>query len=146
MKASRFTSIFTEAVALAYAVLFLYAAASKLLDFENFRLQLGQSPLLSAFADRIAVLVPVTEILAALLLLILPTRLAGFFISYSLMMMFTTYIYIIINFSAFVPCSCGGILEEMGWGEHLVFNIVFLLLAAAGIIFHTRNNTQQFQP
>lgn len=49
------------------------------------------------------------------------------------MVMFTTYIVIILHFTAFTPCSCGGALEKMGWTEHLIFNIVFVGLALIGI-------------
>ncbi len=48
------------------------------------------------------------------------------------MVMFCAYIYIILNYSASVPCSCGGIIEKLGWKEHLVFNLFFVLLAVAG--------------
>jgi hypothetical protein len=40
-----------------YIILFTYAAISKLIDFENFQTQLGQSPLLSAYAASISFLV-----------------------------------------------------------------------------------------
>jgi hypothetical protein len=51
--------------------------------------------------------------------------------------MFTFYIVIILNFSSFIPCSCGGILEKLGWREHLIFNIFFLFLAlAAAVLFY----------
>src|SRR5690606_36105991 len=49
--------------------------------------------------------------------------------SYVLMLFFSTYIYIILNYSPYVPCSCGGVLEKMGWSEHLIFNITFCALA-----------------
>ena len=123
-----------EIICLLYVILFVYAALSKLLDFENFRVQLGQSPLLSAFAGSIAWIVPILELLIALLLVFKKCRLSGLFAAFSLMVMFTTYIYIILNYSSFVPCSCGGILEKMGWTEHLFFNFVFIMLAAAGIL------------
>lgn len=58
------------------------------------------------------------------------------------MAMFTTYIFIILNFSTFVPCSCGGILEKMGWTEHLIFNISFLLLAVLGIFLSTEKKEE----
>ena len=123
-----------EIICLLYVILFVYAALSKLLDFENFRVQLGQSPLLSAFAGSIAWIVPTLELLIAVLIVFKKCRLSGFFSAFSLMVMFTTYIYIILNYSSFVPCSCGGILEKMGWKEHLFFNFVFIMLAAAGIL------------
>jgi hypothetical protein len=44
-------NLFLEFTCLLYIILFVYAAVSKLLDFENFQAQLGQSPLLSPFAD-----------------------------------------------------------------------------------------------
>ncbi|CAM4145475.1 MauE/DoxX family redox-associated membrane protein [Flavobacterium weaverense] len=123
-----------EIICLLYLLLFVYAAVSKLLDFENLQVQLGQSPLLSAFAGWVSWGVPIVELIIALLLLVRRFRLVGLFAAFSLMVMFTTYIIIILNFSSFVPCSCGGILEKMGWMEHLIFNIVFVLLAAVGIL------------
>lgn len=123
-----------EVICLLYILLFVYAAVSKILDFENFQVQLGQSPLLSAFAGSVSGGVPTVELLIALLLLIPRFRFIGLLAAFSLMVMFTTYIIVILNFSSFVPCSCGGILEKMGWTEHLMFNIVFVMLAAVGIL------------
>lgn len=123
-----------EVICLLYILLFVYAAVSKILDFENFQVQLGQSPLLSAFAGSVSWGVPLVELLIALLLLIPRFRFIGLLAAFSLMVMFTTYIIIILNFSSFVPCSCGGILEKMGWTEHLIFNIVFVVLALIGIL------------
>lgn len=120
-----------------YVFMLVYAATSKLLDFENFKIQLGQSPLLSSFADWITILVPVSEFIIASLLLIPKFRFIGLFTSYFLMVLFTAYIYIILNYSAFVPCSCGGILEKMTWNQHLIFNIIFIFLAVFAILFTT---------
>ncbi len=133
-------SIILDTICLLFALLFMYAAASKLFDFNNFRIQLGQSPLLSAFANWISIIVPVSELIIAVVLLLKSFRLAGLYASYTLMIMFTVYIYIILNFSAFVPCSCGGILEKMTWDEHLVFNICFIILASIGIALAPEKN------
>ncbi len=68
-------------------------------------------------------------------MLIIPRlRLLALYASFSLMVMFTVYIFIVLNYSPFVPCSCGGILEKMGWTEHLFFNIGFVFLAMIGIL------------
>src|SRR5690554_855339 len=104
-----------------YVMLFVYTAVSKFLDFENFQVQLGQSPLLSAFAGWVSWGVLLIELLTAGLLMFDKTRRLGLYIALALMVMFTTYIYIILNYSDFIPCSCGGILEKMGWTEHLIF-------------------------
>ena len=131
-----------EVICLSYILLFVYAAVSKILDFENFQVQLGQSPLLSAFASWVSWGVPIIEILIALTLLIPRYRLVGLFAAFSLMIMFTTYIIVILNYSSSIPCSCGGILENLDWTEHLVFNILFVLLAFTGImllLFNPKN-------
>jgi uncharacterized membrane protein YphA (DoxX/SURF4 family) len=135
MKLSETTkSIILNSICLLYVLLFVYTAVSKLLDFENFQVQLGQSPLLSAFAEWVSWAVPIVEILIAIALLVPRYRLVGLFSAFALMVMFTVYIIIILNFSSFIPCSCGGIMEKMSWTQHLVFNIVFVILAAAGIL------------
>jgi len=133
-----------------YILLFVYAAVSKVLDFENFQAQIGQSPLLSIFAEYVSYGVLILEFSIALLLAFPPLRTAGLYMAFTLMVLFTSYIYLILNYSAFVPCSCGGILEHMGWKEHLIFNIVFVILAAVAILFpstsmHIRRKSQPFK-
>lgn len=131
----RTKTIITEVICLLYILLFVYAAISKLLDFENFQAQLAQSPLLSAYADIVSWAVPIVELGIALMLTIPKFRKIGLFAAFTLMVMFTAYIFIILNFSDFVPCSCGGVLEKLGWTEHLAFNIAFILLAALALFF-----------
>jgi len=111
-------------------LLFVYAAFNKLLDFKNFHLELAQSPMLSAFAEWISWTIPLTEIVIALLLFVPKFRVHALFASFTLMTMFTAYIYILLNYSAFVPCSCGGILDSLTWMQHMIFNIAFASLAA----------------
>lgn len=131
---TKIQSQFLEFICLLYILLFVYAAVSKLLDFEQFILQLGQSPLLSSFAGWVSVGVPTVELFISLLFIFPKFRLAGLFASFSLMVMFTTYIIIILYFSDFIPCSCGGILEKMSWAQHLIFNVGFIVLAIVGLI------------
>jgi uncharacterized membrane protein YphA (DoxX/SURF4 family) len=137
---AKIQKLLLETVCLLYVLLFVYAAVSKLLDFENFQIQLGQSPLLSPFASWVSWLVPSIELIIAVLLLIPKWRVIVLFAACSLMMMFTTYIFIILNYSSFVPCSCGGILEKMGWREHLFFNGCFVLLAVLGLLIEKEQN------
>ena len=127
-------SIIVQTVNYLYILLFVYAAISKLLEFEEFRVQLAQSPLLSAYAGLIAPSVIIIELLIVLLLCFKATRLPGLYASFFLMIAFTVYIYLILNYSDFVPCSCGGIIEKLGWTEHLLFNIAFAVLAMVAII------------
>lgn len=142
-KNKEFKNNVVEVICLLYILLFVYAAVSKLLDFENFQVQLGQSPLLSAFASWISWLVPTIELLIAALLLIYKFRTIGLYAAFTLMFMFTVYIFIILNYSSFVPCSCGGILEKMSWNVHMVFNIIFVLFAALAILLQNSLSTRE---
>ncbi len=112
-----------------YILLFVYAAVSKIIDFQNFQVQLGQSPLLGAFAGFISYTVIAFELLIALLLSYSRTRNIGIHLACILMVLFTLYIFIVLNYSTFIPCSCGGVLESMSWQTHLWFNIIFVILA-----------------
>ncbi|MGB3343990.1 MAG: DoxX family protein [Aequorivita sp.] len=126
-----------------FVLLFLYAATSKLLDFETFTVQLAQSPLLSAYAGIIAWMVPGIEILIAVLLIFPRFRNLALYASFTLMVMFTAYIYIILNFSDFIPCSCGGVLEKLSWTQHLIFNVVFIVLAGGAILISIHWNIKR---
>lgn len=134
-------SVIIEFITMLYILLFVYVATSKLLDFNTFQVQLGQSPLLSAFAGWVAFGVPFLELFIVLLLVFPKWRLVGLYAAFSLMVLFSAYIVVILNFSSFVPCSCGGILENMSWTQHLVFNILFVILAIVGIYLMTAFET-----
>lgn len=126
--------ILIEIISLLFILLFVYAAVSKLLEYEQFRMQIGQSPILGAYAGLLAWGVPGVEILISFLLVFPKTRLWGLYASTGLMSLFTLYIGAILYFSENIPCSCGGVLDQLGWEEHLIFNIIFLLLGLSGIL------------
>lgn len=126
-----------------FILLFVYAAVSKLLDYENFKVQLGQSPLLSAYAGSIVWMIPFLEFIIAVLLSIKQYRLLALYASLGIMVLFSTYIYLILNYSSYVPCSCGGILEKMNWEEHLFFNLLFTLLSLIALAI-LQNNKKLF--
>ena len=132
-RSAHFKAVVVELIVLLYILLFVYAAVSKLLDFENFQVQLGQSPLIGSFAGWLSWIVPFSELCIVGLLLVRRARLYGLYLSFLLMVFFTTYIFTILNFSASIPCSCGGILERMDWQEHLWFNIFFVGIATVGL-------------
>ena len=139
MKVSaKISNVFIEFSCMLFILLFSYAAVSKLLDFETFETQLGQSPLLSAYAGTVSVGIIVIELLASSLLIFHKTRLIGLYLSFFLMIFFTTYIIVILNFSPYIPCSCGGVLEALGWKEHLIFNSFFIGVALIGILIERK--------
>ncbi|MFD2825744.1 MauE/DoxX family redox-associated membrane protein [Leeuwenhoekiella polynyae] len=123
----------TTAVTTAFILLWSYAAISKLLDFDQFFVQLSKSPVLTSYAEVMVWLIPGIEILLAALLFIDKTRRLALIASYLLMCMFTAYIILILNYADYIPCSCGGILEELNWTQHLFFNLGCIILALIGL-------------
>jgi uncharacterized membrane protein YphA (DoxX/SURF4 family) len=127
-----------EGIACLLIILFVYAGLSKLIDFSTFRFQLGRSPFITQIAGFVAWSIPAAEIILALCLVFRRTRLLGLYGSFFLMLLFTGYIYAMLHFSYYVPCSCGGVLSKMSWNQHLVFNIFFTVLALVGILIQAK--------
>jgi len=123
------------AVSIFFVILFCYAAISKILDFENFQVQISASPLLNGFSQFLPYTIIIVEVIIAVLLCYRKTRTIGLIGSLFLMLIFTGYIALLIRTSKNLPCSCGGILEKMSWHQHLYFNIgcVILSLIALGL-------------
>lgn len=131
---NKYKNILLEIICFLFILLFVYAAMSKLLVFDQFKIQVGQSTMLTPIVDIIAWGIPSLEIVIALVLIIPRFKRLGLYAAFSLMVMFTTYIFTILNFSDDIPCSCGGVLEKLGWIDHLIFNIAFVALAFTGIL------------
>lgn len=129
-----------DLICYAFFFLFLYASTSKLIDYEKSELQMSKSPIITDFASVLVWLVPCLEIIIAIMLVIRRTVMFALYASLALMSLFTAYIVAILYFTDTVPCSCGGVLEKMGWGEHLVFNLFFIVLSVTGIVLKTKIN------
>jgi hypothetical protein len=83
---------------------------------------------------------PVAEILVVILLMIPRWRLVGLYGSFILMVLFTGYLIAVSTFSFYIPCSCGGVLEQMPLDMHIIFNIVFAALAFTAILLKNKTN------
>ncbi|WP_316838134.1 MauE/DoxX family redox-associated membrane protein [Pedobacter nutrimenti] len=132
-------TVIVEVISALFILLFIYASLSKVLDFEKFMVELGKSPILSSLADLMAITVPALELIITGLLFIKRSQMIALYSSFCLMVMFTAYIVGILNFSPYVPCSCGGLLQYMSWNQHLVFNVIFVLLAGIAILIYPIN-------
>jgi hypothetical protein len=126
-------------------LLFMYAAVSKLMEYGTFKLQLSQSPYITRFADVIVWALPAGEIILCILLAFSSTRLIGLYGSLFLMTLFTAYIYSMLFYSYYIPCSCGGILSKMSWVTHFWFNIGFTILTIAGIFLCAKKSIKKIK-
>ncbi|HEU5168008.1 MAG TPA: MauE/DoxX family redox-associated membrane protein [Chitinophagaceae bacterium] len=123
----------SEMIALLFIFLFTYTSVSKLLRLDNFIATLRRSPLLDHWAGAIAWFIVLAEWIIVLLLVYAPLRLWGITASLIIMLLFTFYIGYMIVAASSLPCSCGGILQELSWKDHFLLNIFLSILAALGI-------------
>jgi Methylamine utilisation protein MauE len=132
-------TIIIEIISSLFILLFVYTAMMKFIEHDSFKVVLGESPLIGSMANALSWLLPVTEILTAILLFFPSVRIWGFISALFLMTIFTGYITYMLLFASSLPCSCGGVLAHMTWKEHMVFNVFFTILAAAGLRLTLRN-------
>jgi hypothetical protein len=94
---------------------------------------LEQSPLISSGAALLAWQVPLAELAIVLLLIFPATRKLGLWASALVLSLFTVYLVYMVLFSRYLPCSCGGVINNMSWPEHIGFNLVFIGLSVAAL-------------
>ena len=138
-------SFFIQFIAALFIFLFGYTGLKKLQHPGIFQSSLNKSPLISNYAVLISWSVPVLELIVVCLLFFPKTRRLGLYSSLALMSVFTLYIAYMIAFAKDLPCSCGGVLEEMNWNQHLIFNIVAWGLAIVGILLSRKNRKKKVQ-
>lgn len=120
-------------------LLWVYASVSKLVDFEYSRGQMLKQVFSNGISKVLAWAVPATELITAGLLFFDRTKLAGLYSSVLLLAAFTIYIALVMAKAfGWIPCSCGGILDKLSWAQHMIFNMVFILLTLLAIFFETR--------
>lgn len=131
--------VFIECIAALLIMLFLYASVSKFLDFRRFIGDVNNQPFPNSWTPFLIWFIPFTEIAIALALMTERARLIGFYAALILMILFTLYtIFILFHFFSYVPCSCGGVIRNLTWGQHLVFNCCFVILSVFGITLQRR--------
>lgn len=124
-----------------FVLLFVYTALSKLFAYPIYLYDLRRSPELGAFAVPISIIIPGSELIAAGMLLTNKWRRTGFWMTTILMALFTLYVCYVITFAAEQPCTCGGIIRELSWPQHLAFNIAFTALAVLGLRMNSGNQS-----
>jgi len=123
-----------EAIYILLIILWSYAAVTKLSNMEKSRMEMLNQIFPNWMAEILTWLVPVIELILALLLLFKKTRRRALVGSLLLLIAFTGYVGLVMTgMFGRVPCSCGGILAGMGHAAHLVFNLFYTGIAAVGL-------------
>ena len=120
-----FYPLWVNTVSFLLIVLFIYAAVSKLLDFSHFKWEMHNQELFPFLQMMLIYLLPASELFIVALLAVVRIQTTGLYASVLLIALFTGYTFLVImHVFKRVPCSCGGILEHMGWPAHFIFNAV----------------------
>jgi hypothetical protein len=123
-------------------VLFIYSGITKLLQNNLFRYQLEQYPWLTTAARGLALALPLMELGVAGLLLT-SWRLIGIYSAFLLLLVFTGYLFYMLGTQTTLPCSCGGVIGNLSWTQHLWFNIFFIAICITGILCSHKKDTQK---
>ena len=114
-------------------ILWFYAALTKVVDYNNFVATLSRSPLIDQFANTIGWTLLTVEFGIVLLLFFPKLQALGLYASALLLIVFTGYILYMLSYVPHLPCSCGGIIQQLSWKQHLIFNVAFILITIFGI-------------
>jgi uncharacterized membrane protein YphA (DoxX/SURF4 family) len=115
-------------------LLWTYTGLEKLLDFKSNSKAFHNQVFPSEIAEILAYAIPIIELVLAILLIFKIIRWWAFMGSLLLLSVFSTYIGLIwIEAFPRVPCSCAGIIAQLGWGQHLILNLVLIAMSGWGL-------------
>lgn len=127
-----------EIIAFTFFFLFVYTSLSKLYQYNIYVHDLLRSPLTGPVAYPVSIIIPGSELLVAAMLLFDTTRKYGLNGSMILMLLFTVYVGYVLTNATYQPCTCGGIIRQLSWKNHMIFNIAFLIFAVTGVLLERK--------
>lgn len=133
-------STIAEIISFLFIILFLYTGASKIIDYDVAKEQIALSPLLAPIAGFVVIFIPTLEALTSILLFFPKTRLYGLRSAFFLMLAFTGYVIYLLNYNDHLPCTCGGVLEQLSWPQHLILNGGLIVLSLWALFLLRRSN------
>lgn len=127
----------------AFIFLFVYTGSDKLAHLERFSRGIMKIPYIGGLVPIIGPGIPLLEIGIALLLIWPRSKRLGLQLATGLMVLFTLYLGLMLLFVKNRLCHCGGVIESLGWGQHIVFNLIFVLLGSWALHLYPNNNKTQ---
>ncbi|MBW8241913.1 MAG: MauE/DoxX family redox-associated membrane protein [Allomuricauda sp.] len=121
-------------------LLFVYTAVSKLIELDTFQWRMERMPYIAPYASLISWAVPFLELIIAGLLWLPRYQIMALYASFVLLGCFTLYIVLVLKFSDTVPCSCGGVISALGWRDHVLLNVSFMVFALLGILWSKKHD------
>lgn len=120
-------------------LLFSYTAVSKIINFRSFQIEMHNQPLPKSLSSILIYFLPVFELCIVSALLFERSFMIGLIISLVVMLFFTVYAILILSGAfGWVPCSCGGVIRNLTWKQHLFFNLFIDALIIWAMFLHNQ--------
>jgi putative oxidoreductase len=134
-----------EIIVALLVLLLVYTGVSKYAGWEQFQRGIHKQHFPKWLELLTVWTLPPAELVTALLLMVVRTRIYGLVLSQTLLLIFTAYVAgVYWNIIPGQPCPCGGIIRTFDWGQHLLFNLFFLLLNSIALVTAFRKNRRPF--
>ena len=124
------------------ALPFLYSAAVKFRDIDYFLLQMGVSPVVPHFVKSISFLLPVFDT-SAFIFLLASTSKRPLIFSLALYVSYTIFLFSVLYYAwqnNTEPCGCQGLFPFLSIPQHIIVNLVVIMLNALLIKYHRLSN------
>src|SRR5215831_19647531 len=112
--------IYVNFVCALFILLFVYTGLSKLRSHSLFLHTLRIFLAARRLATFLSWMIPTIELLISITLYIPRWQKTGLLLSTGIMCVFTLYLGYVLVFNRTLPCSCGGIISELSWNQHLL--------------------------
>jgi len=132
------TKALVKLIAIVLSVLFAIAAVDKLENYPKFRLQLQRFPVDLSVLRTQAWIIPATELIIALLLLVPVTRLKGLFATLFLLSLYTLYLVCMLETRFYCICKCGEPFQSLSLKMHIVFTLASVFFTGVGVVLSGR--------
>jgi len=132
------TKALVKLIAIALAVLFAIAAVDKLEHYAKFSLQLQSFPVDLSVLSSQAWMIPVSELMVALLLILPLTRLKGLFASLFLLSVYTLYLVCMLETRFHCICNCGEPFRSLSLKMHIAFTLAAVFVTGVGVVLSGR--------
>ena len=111
-------------------IIYFYSGIDKLLNFNQFVNNFSKSPFSpQLYLVELCAVIIFLEIGFSALLFFEKTKrisLIGFGI---ISLLFSLYISLMIFYSPYLPCSCGGIIDLLSWNQHLMLTVFLTVIS-----------------
>ncbi len=129
--------LYIQVATLLLLFVLLYTGLTKWINFSHYSRSMLSQPLPSGWLNILMYVIPIIEIIAAILLIPQQTRQLGLWITSIIMTAFTAYVvYIKLSALENTTCPCGGLFSKLNWNQHTWVNSLLTIIAMTATLLN----------